>query len=139
MADTEYVRICSIPLDTDVILCENLLGNESVRIVGKYKGRGNGSVCVAWKERRKILIPSCAGLCYWMGHDAYTFVLTAEAWGNYSWIDGSALARIVGKESELVIKHPDQKCIGCGLPAPHAEPNTERGFLCIGCKVANEF
>lgn len=29
---------------------------------------------------------------------------------------------------------PDQKCIGCKLPAPHAKPNTGDHFVCQSCQ-----
>lgn len=51
----------------------------------------------------------------------------------------------LGYEDQLMILEddkkvllPDQHCIDCKLPAPHAQPNAGFGFVCVSCVVLRD-
>jgi hypothetical protein len=114
-------------------------------VVAIYTGGSNLGRCVAF-SRSNVKKSS---------YDMQTFYSNyLTDWGKYSdeylvaenaalydqcdycvWIPCHVMVKHITKS---IILHPDQKCIGCDLPAPHAQPNNGNNFVCISCKVIDE-
>jgi hypothetical protein len=139
-----HVQIKDVALDTDVLVgvyndCivpinySAPITELNVRIIGNYTRTGER--CIAWKGYKHFGqrdIPSHSHR--WTVSDNYEMIPSYKEFRYYKWVTPDFIVQII----DMIIS-PDQKCIGCDLPAPHAKSNTkDNKFQCISCKVLRE-
>src|SRR5271165_4762505 len=97
----------------------------------------DGHRCIAWGNGNHNIIQQkhfdFATFKIWKSQHVYKLIDEYSDEYRYNiWIE--PLKNItVNVISRDVILHPDQKCIGCKLPAPHAHPNDGNNFICSSC------
>jgi hypothetical protein len=124
------VHIHSIGLDKDIIV--PLLNDDLIcHTVGSHNT--DCMICVGYNER-SANINGYDTTRYWDKQPNYIFIEDTTRWKFFSWMSGGTLVRLGAPE----VKYPNQKCSGCGLPAPHKDPNVGDKFLCVGCKFLSE-
>ena len=100
----------------------------------------NGDRCIGWKNpddnqitssnviahstRGSFLICDCS-------------VMDKEDFLDYKygiWAPAKTIVKHIPEVIVGIVLFPNQKCIGCDLPAPHAKPNDGDNFVCSTCK-----
>jgi hypothetical protein len=112
------------------------LNHLQVCVIGRYTNTDER--CVAWNGDSCDLQKIVNGKGKWFkSFFRYEMHPSYSEFEFYKWVNPDLLVLPFDQVEEILF--PDQKCIGCNLPAPHAAPNMSGNkFQCITCKLINE-
>lgn len=110
----------------------NMLLTIAVCVVARHR---DSLIAVAWKQgqvRREPYGWEFTRDRKWVGtglvREAYIGVCDYD---RYVWLDQILQVKSLAP----TVRHPNQKCAVCGLPAPHADPNKGNEFMCLSCAL----
>lgn len=116
----------------DNVLMPAVCGYDKVfRIVGTCNGAsGIEYYCVGWDCSFSFgFTQRFDDLSYWVPGPRYSYIEGASNYKFFSWID----VGIMDSNGILFIHNPNQTCMSCKRPAPHAKPNVGNDFVCSWC------
>lgn len=124
----DYVQLSQVSLGTELIAPVHTLSPhnpiEPVWVIGRHLKYEY--IVIGWNGRGGFPISN------WISFSGiYEFDSSIENCTRGKEFDPATLFILRQK----AIKHPAQKCAVCQLPAPHADPNTENGYVCSSCIV----
>jgi hypothetical protein len=103
-----------------------------VCVIAKHK---DDMIAVGWNRAQFKRVPyGYANIAdtHWEPNKSLLEVyIDIHKYEQYVWTNAHLMVKLV----EPLIKHPNQKCIGCNLPAPHADPNKAGEFVCVSCAL----